>query len=230
MIQTTLGIPILILFLRILNFFASYSPLANPPESIESGNYGQPPKAFWWFKQSIIYFIGLLSMKVCVFFLIQLFPFIVKVGDWALQWTEGNTALQIIFVMLLFPVTMNAIQYYIIDIFIKKPIALDGGYTSDITTDGSTTDSMGREALLAGIDDAYSSDSDIEDNTTPRKSSIAKGLTPPGATATSLQETEGAGPFLDEDAPAPPYEPPSSSSSRDGQNGKGQDHTSSTQH
>lgn len=61
-------------------------------------------------------------MKICVFFLIQLLPFIVKVGDWALRWTEGNTAVQIFFVMLLFPVIMNAIQYYIIDTFIKKPI------------------------------------------------------------------------------------------------------------
>lgn len=219
--QTTLGIPILILILRVLNILASYTPLANPPESIESGNYGQPPKASWWFKQSIIYFIGLLGMKVCVFFLIQLFPFIVKIGDWALQWTEGNTALQIIFVMLLFPVTMNAIQYYIIDIFIKKSMSQDG-YNSDITTDESANDSVGREGLLAGIDEAYSSDSDIEDEA-PRKSSIAKSLTQTTATATvtatSLQESEGR--YSEDHTPAPPYqsEPPNSSGSG-GQNGR----------
>ncbi|KAJ5988190.1 hypothetical protein N7481_003400 [Penicillium waksmanii] len=218
-IDTTLGIPILILILRVLNILASYTPLANPPESIESGNYGQPPKAFWWFKQSIIYFIGLLGMKVCVFFLIQLFPFIVKVGDWALRWTEGNTALQIIFVMLLFPVTMNAIQYYIIDIFIKKSISQDG-YNSDLTTEGSTTDSVGREALLAGIDDAYSSDTDVEDEA-PQKSSIAKSVTNTTATATSLQESEGR--FLDSEDhnPAPPYQPePPNSSGSGSQNGR----------
>lgn len=208
-IDTTLGIPILILMLRVLNMIASHTPLANPPESIESGNYGHPPKAFWWLKQSIIYFIGLLAMKVCVFFIIQLFPFIVRVGDWALRWTEGNTALQIIFVMLLFPVTMNAIQYYIIDIFIKKPLSYDV-YSSDDTTDGSTTDSVGREALLAGIDETYSSDTDVEDET-PRKSSITKPSK--NATATSLQESERR--FVEDQNPVPPYEPPSSSSSRD---------------
>src|SRR5204863_4846233 len=100
--QTTLGIPILILILRVLNHAALYTPLANPPESIESGNYGQPPNAGWWFKQSMIYFFGLLCMKTCVFFIIQLLPFIVKIGDWALRWTEGNEAVQIFFVMLLF--------------------------------------------------------------------------------------------------------------------------------
>jgi hypothetical protein len=33
-------------------------------------------------------------MKICVFFLIELLPFIIKVGDWALRWTEGNAAVQ----------------------------------------------------------------------------------------------------------------------------------------
>ncbi|KAJ5102827.1 hypothetical protein N7532_003356 [Penicillium argentinense] len=206
-IDTTLGIPILILVLRFLNFLAAYTPLANPPESIESGNYGQPPRAFWWFKQSIIYFVGLISMKICVFFLIQLLPFIVKLGDWALQWTEGNTAIQIAFVMLLFPVIMNAIQYYIIDIFIKKPLSYNN-YTSDDTTDDSTTDSERREALLDGIDENYS-DTDVED-TPSRKSSIAKSQ--PRDTTISVQESEGH--LLEEDqSPVPPYEPPSSGSS-----------------
>lgn len=45
-------------------------------------------------------------------------------GDWALRWTEGNEALQIAFVMFIFPVLMNAAQYYIIDSFIKDK---DGG-------------------------------------------------------------------------------------------------------
>ncbi|PWY69203.1 hypothetical protein BO94DRAFT_579205 [Aspergillus sclerotioniger CBS 115572] len=149
-IDTTLGIPILIFILHVLNRLASYTPLADPPESIESGNYGRPPRASWWFKQSIIYFMGLLGMKICVFFLIQLLPFIVKVGDWALRWTEGNTAVQIIFVMLLFPIIMNAIQYYIIDTFIKKPLSQD---TLESEPEGEGYSHEHRHALLAGLDD-----------------------------------------------------------------------------
>lgn len=68
----------------------------------------------------MIYFLGLLGMKICVFFIFQLLPWIVIVGDWALKWTEGNETVQVIFVMLLFPVIMNAVQYYIIDSFIKN--------------------------------------------------------------------------------------------------------------
>ncbi|KAJ5668764.1 hypothetical protein N7462_009834 [Penicillium macrosclerotiorum] len=204
-IDTTLGIPILILILRVLNRVASYTPLASPPESIESGNYGHPPRATWWFKQSIIYFMGLLGMKVCVFFLITLLPFIVKVGDWALRWTEGNTAIQIAFVMLLFPVIMNAIQYYIIDHFIKKPLSYDL-YTADGTIDDGDDDVHRREALLSGLDEAYSSDPDEE---VPGKSSIT--ASQPKATANALQESEGQ--LTDNHSPVPPYESLSSGSS-----------------
>jgi hypothetical protein len=204
--QTTLGIPILILILRCLNFLAFYTPLANPPESIESGNYGHPPRALWWLKQSMIYFIGLLGMKFCVFFLINLFPFIVKIGDWALGWTEGNTAIQIAFVMLLFPVIMNAIQYYIIDHFIKKQLSYDL-YTAPDTVDDEE-DIHRREALLDGLDEAYSTDSD--DDEANGKPSVP--VSQPKATANALQESEDT---LTEDfSPVPPYEPPSSSSSR----------------
>ena len=58
-------------------------------------------------------------MKACVFFLFKLCPWIIQVGDWALRWTEGNEMVQVFFVMLFFPVIMNALQYYIIDGFIK---------------------------------------------------------------------------------------------------------------
>jgi hypothetical protein len=108
---------------------ASLTAIANPPESIKSGNYGQPPKATWWLKQCLLYFVGLLGMKFCVFVIFTLCPWIAVVGNWALRWTEGNEAIQIAFVMLIFPLIMNAFQYYIIDTFIKhnRPAAKDEG-------------------------------------------------------------------------------------------------------
>ena len=95
------------------------TPWGDPPESIESGNYGSPPRAYWWLKQSVIYFCGLFGMKVCVLIMFLILPWISRIGDWALTWTEGNERLQIVFVMMLFPLIMNALQYYIIDSFIK---------------------------------------------------------------------------------------------------------------
>ncbi|KAF2426173.1 hypothetical protein EJ08DRAFT_616757 [Tothia fuscella] len=118
-IDTTIGIPILVILLRLLHAGFSRTPLANPPESLKSGNYGNPPKTTWWLKQSLLYFIGLVGMKLCVFFLFQILPWLGWVGDWALRWTEGKEWMQITFVMLIFPLVMNAMQYYIIDSFIK---------------------------------------------------------------------------------------------------------------
>jgi hypothetical protein len=110
----------LIILLRVFTGLVSYTPLGKPAESIQSGNYGSPPKAWWWVKQSIIYFCGLFGMKICVLILFLVVPWIARIGDWALGWTDGNEKLQIVFVMMLFPLIMNAMQYYIIDSFIKK--------------------------------------------------------------------------------------------------------------
>ena len=68
----------------------------------------------------MIYFLGLMGMKLCVLIIFLVLPWISKIGDWALRWTEGNEALQVVFVMLVFPLIMNATQYYIIDTFIKN--------------------------------------------------------------------------------------------------------------
>jgi hypothetical protein len=126
--QTTIGIPILIVLLRIFTALISRTALGNPPESIQSGYYGNPPRKTWWLKQSLIYFCGLFGMKLVVLFIFILLPWIARVGDWALRWTEGDEKLQIVFVMMLFPVIMNAMQYYIIDSFIKKQALSEGGH------------------------------------------------------------------------------------------------------
>ncbi|KAI1750961.1 vacuolar membrane protein-domain-containing protein [Xylaria castorea] len=118
-IDTTIGIPILIVLLRVITGLVAYTPLGKPHESIQSGNYSNPPRVWWWLKQSVIYFCGLFGMKICVLLIFLILPWISRVGDWALGWTEGNERLQIFFVMMLFPLIMNAIQYYIIDSFIK---------------------------------------------------------------------------------------------------------------
>ncbi|KAI4121573.1 MAG: hypothetical protein LQ338_006283 [Usnochroma carphineum] len=140
-IDTTIGIPILIVLLRLLTYGASLTPFGEPRESIQSGHYGRPPKAIWWLKQSFIYFLGLLGMKACVFVIFQLCPWIIRVGDWALKWTEGNETVQVFFVMLLFPVVMNALQYYIIDGFIKnqKPADPETEQRSDGADDDQRT-------------------------------------------------------------------------------------------
>ncbi|CAD6583995.1 MAG: hypothetical protein ASARMPREDX12_001499 [Alectoria sarmentosa] len=167
-IDTTIGIPILVVLLRLLTHAFSLTPLGNPAESIQSGNYGRPPRTKWWLKQSFIYFLGLLGMKACVFFIFQLCPWIIRVGDWALRWTEGNEMVQVFFVMLFFPVVMNALQYYIIDSFIKdqkpsehEPIPSEDGDEHSVDEHGRT-----RRRRSRGEDDDSTHDTDTGTETT----------------------------------------------------------------
>ncbi|KAK3906771.1 vacuolar membrane protein-domain-containing protein [Staphylotrichum tortipilum] len=186
-IDTTLGIPILIIIVRVLTRLVALTPLGSPPESIQSGNYGTPPRAWWWLKQSVIYFCGLMGMKLCVLILFMMLPWLPHVGDWALGWTEGNEKLQIVFVMMLFPLIMNALQYYIIDSYIKKqePNPDDAGHI-DTSPDGtvvydelvaSETDDESCDEADSSASDKSDSDSDSEAGGNGRRKA---GATPAG--------------------------------------------------
>jgi STIMATE family len=128
-------------------------------------------------KQSIIYFCGLLSMKLCVLGLFAIMPWLSRVGDWALRWTEGDERVQVAFVMLIFPVIMNALQYYIIDGFIKDPAhgahheALPTEDEDDISEFGgsieSFTSTVEDDAAAAKVDGK-----DIHSRTGKRKPSL----------------------------------------------------------
>ncbi|KAF2218457.1 hypothetical protein BDZ85DRAFT_299536 [Elsinoe ampelina] len=146
-IDTTIGIPILVVLLKILHSLFLRTPLANPPESLKSGHYGSPPHVKWWIKQCFIYFLGLFGMKLFVLFMFSALPWLPWIGDWALRWTEGNESLQIAFVMFLFPLAMNAIQYYIIDAFIMDKEG-GQGYESVSSEEGEGRGE--REGMLSG--------------------------------------------------------------------------------
>lgn len=113
-------------------------------------------------------------MKLCVLVIFALLPWIAWVGDWALRWTEGNTALQIAFVMFLFPLIMNGLQYWIIDNFIKDPdhgdearYAVAAGEDSDDDDDEEWLERQQRRRET-GIDDD-DDDSDLEAANEPLK-------------------------------------------------------------
>lgn len=186
-LKTTIGIPILIVLLRVLTHAFSLTPLGEPRESIQSGHYGHPPKTTWWMKQSLIYFLGLVGMKLCVLFIFSVLPWISRVGDWALRWTEGNEALQVTFVMLLFPLIMNALQYYIIDSFIKHAKRGDqkssGSGDDDIqgSSYGDSDESSDDLSFTAGDDEeTLSKDAEEESTRTRPDDGFQKTKKPPG--------------------------------------------------
>lgn len=118
-IDTTIGVVFLVYTLRLLHKTLEKCPIPGFRTGITSGYYGDPPKWTWWVKQSSIYFAGLMIMKFFVWVLFALFPWLGRVGDFLLSWTEGNKKVQVFFVMFFFPLVMNAFQYYVIDSYIK---------------------------------------------------------------------------------------------------------------
>ena len=114
-----------------------------------------------------------MGMKFCVLIIFLILPWISRVGDWALGWTEGNTLLQVLFVMLIFPVIMNATQYYIIDSFIKNQKPGDHEEIPSEEDEGSSFDDMERDGLAYDGPQSGSSDEinsgDEDDDTMLRK-------------------------------------------------------------
>lgn len=71
----------------------------------------------WWGKQLMVYLASLVVMKLAIlgFFWI---PAVLAVGDWMLSWLGEDT--KVIFVLMIFPLAMNAIQFLLIDTILKS--------------------------------------------------------------------------------------------------------------
>lgn len=139
-------------------------------------------------------------MKLFVWFLFALLPWLPWVGDWALRWTEGNEALQVAFAMFVFPLLMNGVQYWIIDNFIMdksrgKGDGQDGGgeYAQvrqssgdEETEDGGSVVVEGERVVGKGSEDDDEPLKEVNPTPIPnfeedgRKGETSRGPTPPG--------------------------------------------------
>lgn len=119
LLDTTIGTPILYLCLLIVYSICEAFRI----EGIESGNYGNPPKFVPYFKQLMIFILALLLMKAVIYVLLY-FPIFIMYADWVLSWSDGFPNLQVVLVVLVFPIMLNCFQYYIVDNFIKFPTDL----------------------------------------------------------------------------------------------------------
>ncbi|KAG0176645.1 hypothetical protein DFQ29_005855 [Apophysomyces sp. BC1021] len=98
----------------------------------QSGVYGHPPLSKQlkrWSKQLLVYITGLILMKALIIVMFHACPWTADFGHWVLQWTMDNYRLQVVFVMLIFPLVMNIIQFWLVDTIVKhdsdkKPIRL----------------------------------------------------------------------------------------------------------
>ncbi|KAF5333530.1 hypothetical protein D9611_002706 [Ephemerocybe angulata] len=161
LIDTTLGVAIIYGVLHLLTFVLSDKMGL---KGFESGVYGKPPSLKYWLRQAAIYAVALTTMKFFVIALLVFFPGIFKIGDWLLSWTwtgEGD-ALQVIFVMGIFPIAMNILQFWLIDSIVKA----SSGVALDPDTEDHTNPD--REPLFNGSSD----DEDDDHHHRPRNADI----------------------------------------------------------
>ncbi|CCJ28327.1 unnamed protein product, partial [Pneumocystis jirovecii] len=99
-IDTTVGVPILWLMLRIIGKICNFMGCIGT----KSGDYdGDPPRITWWWKQinvfhRFIYIIGLISMKILIVPILKI-PILDSTANWLLSWTISQEKLQIFFTM-----------------------------------------------------------------------------------------------------------------------------------
>ncbi|KAJ3216158.1 hypothetical protein HDU67_009885 [Dinochytrium kinnereticum] len=160
LLDTTIGVGILWVFLRILHGLADCLKM----KDMKSGHYGTPPRLTAWFKQLLLFITAWFFVKLIVVIALETFPFFGHFAEWILGPIErtGNPRLQVLVVMLLFPLVMNIIQAWLIDMVIKGKHLGDRRYMDDAESDqgrstgvssiGSTADADAA-ALLGTTDD-----------------------------------------------------------------------------
>ncbi|KAF7432700.1 hypothetical protein PC9H_004642 [Pleurotus ostreatus] len=143
LIDTTLGIALIYIFLHAFTYLLTEKFHL---KGFESGKYGRPPSFIYWLKQAAAYVLALTTMKFVVLTIFAVFPGIFKFGEWLLGWTwtgEGD-ALQVTFVMGIFPIAMNILQFWLIDSIVKAS-STTSSFTPEIDADGAD-----REPLFRG--------------------------------------------------------------------------------
>lgn len=75
-----------------------------------------------WLRQTTVYVIALVLMKLFVLALMNMLPFLILFGSWLLSLFGTHRSLQVVFVMAIFPMAMNMLQFWIVDsMLLYKP-------------------------------------------------------------------------------------------------------------
>ncbi|KAG1459801.1 hypothetical protein G6F56_006081 [Rhizopus delemar] len=74
-----------------------------------------------WLQQLVIFLLAIILSKICFYEILVLNEdWLSQLGELAISWTDNNPKLQLLFVMLIFPLVMNAIQFWLTDTIIKQ--------------------------------------------------------------------------------------------------------------
>ncbi|GAO52516.1 hypothetical protein G7K_6590-t1 [Saitoella complicata NRRL Y-17804] len=129
-VDTTIGVPILYVILTALTSFTVYLGIHGTisgqysPPSTTSTTTKRKSRWSWWFKQTALYALSLLLMKVLIFVVFATLPGLVEaleeLGEVLLRWTRGYPRVEEGFVLFVFPLVMNVLQAWLIDNIVKS--------------------------------------------------------------------------------------------------------------
>lgn len=167
LIDTTIGVGYIYLILHFTDrLFTDYFRL----NGFKSGQYGDPPSLNYWFRQAFVYVLTILTMKLLVVGLFALWPGIFDVAEFLLNWADGKDKLRIIFVMGIFPIIMNVLQFWLIDSIVKASAAIQLGHSADDSIRHPLFRDPNNESDDDdGNDDHFVRRRDIESPPTPQK-------------------------------------------------------------
>lgn len=147
-LDTTIGVFILFLYLKVILYLIGDSP------DFKFGFYGTPPRFIPWLKQTMVYTVCLIIMKLCVLAVIITVSPLHDASTLLLSLIAARRS-QVLFVMFIFPLFMSIIQYWLIDHIIKEK----NGHTVPCDLEGGK---FGSRDLLATNDAFYDKASDNE--------------------------------------------------------------------
>ncbi|WWD09224.1 hypothetical protein V865_007346 [Kwoniella europaea PYCC6329] len=117
LIDTTIGVGIIYFSLKAYTwYFSKYMAM----EGFISGQYGHPPNPIFWWKQLAPYIMSIITMKLLVLLPLTLPGISKSLIDWSHNLLDHLGAKsQVIFVMAIFPLVMNVLQFCLVDQVIK---------------------------------------------------------------------------------------------------------------
>ncbi|KAK0550815.1 hypothetical protein OC846_002351 [Tilletia horrida] len=124
-IDTTLGVFVIYITLRITTHVLTSVLGWHGFVSGQYGNIPTPeggsgkPKMSYWGKQLATYLFAIFVMKIFVTGIMWLFPVISSFGKWVLSLFGRHRNAQVLFVMALFPLAMNVLQFWLIDSLLR---------------------------------------------------------------------------------------------------------------
>ena len=117
LLDTTVGVGLLYVCLGCVYSIARLLNMSH----VDQGIYEFPNPLISWLKQFSLFLISWMLVKFIVMFCISHMNFLQSFAKWILSplILTGNVELQIVVVMFLFPLVMNIIQAWLIDLIIK---------------------------------------------------------------------------------------------------------------